>query len=50
MRRDVMIPRAAPNETDRLEIESSEKGYSLVHWVGAGMNSWAISDANGYAL
>lgn len=40
----------APNETDRGETELVEKGYSIIHWVRAGINYWAISDTSDQTL
>jgi anti-sigma factor RsiW len=40
----------APNETDRAETELVEKGYSVIHWIRAGINYWAISDTSDQTL
>jgi anti-sigma factor RsiW len=34
----------AAGRTDQGETITSDRGYSLIHWVSAGMNHWAISD------
>lgn len=37
-------PSATSGTTE--EVTSQRNGYNLVHWTGAGMNYWAISDLN----
>jgi anti-sigma factor RsiW len=32
------------------ETPAKHQGYNLVHWSGAGMNYWAVSDLNGVEL
>jgi anti-sigma factor RsiW len=32
------------------EVAASQRGYNLIHWIGSGMNYWAISDVNRGAL
>ena len=40
----------AANQADRPEAESTENGYSIDHWIVAGMNYWAISDTSDASL
>jgi anti-sigma factor RsiW len=40
----------APNEADRSVTESVEKGYSVIHWIRAGINYWVISDTSDQTL
>jgi anti-sigma factor RsiW len=32
------------------EVAIQRQGFNLIHWVGSGMNYWAISDLNGVEL
>jgi anti-sigma factor RsiW len=32
------------------EVAIQRQGYNIIHWTGAGMNYWAISDLNGVEL
>lgn len=40
----------AANEADRPEMELVENGYSILHWVQAGVNYWAVSDTSDQTL
>jgi anti-sigma factor RsiW len=35
-----------PSGADEVEMESSQQGYNLIHWAGAGMSYWIVSDLN----
>ena len=32
------------------EVDASQRGYNVIHWIESGMNYWAISDVNRGAL
>lgn len=35
-----------PSGADDVEKELSQQGYNLIHWAGAGMTYWIVSDLN----